>query len=224
MIIAKSGRDIPVIYGSGTVNNSGIIKPQPQTQSGGGNLYALAINNSGRPGHQRPMKAPDCSARRGCTVVNSALDARLPRRCGSGFGVAGRVNDNAVVDVRGVTGGGTAHRRRLSGDPKVLNAQKTVVDRNATINVIPFPLETPARSWFGRMTHTQRFRPWKQFCESGVPRWSDLSPARAEPWKFPARAAWLTGRWMPAQRGKAVPSFSTRAISRSSLLGPTIPV
>jgi filamentous hemagglutinin family protein len=135
VILGDAGQGVAVLYGSGSVNNSGLIDAATaDLRAAGGNVYALAINNSGvvrastvaNEGGKIVLKADG-----GVTTSSGTLEAK-----GGEVQVLGArvgLTDNAVVDV---SGGGTA---LIGGDfqgknPSVLNAQRTFVGPGASIS------------------------------------------------------------------------------------------
>jgi filamentous hemagglutinin family protein len=134
VILGDAGQGVAVLYGSGSVNNSGLIEAaSAELRAAGGNVYALAINNSGvvrastvaNEGGKIVLKADG-----GVTTSSGTLEAKggEVQVLGAGVGLTG----NAVVDV---SGGGTA---LIGGDfqgknPSVLNAQRTFVGPGASI-------------------------------------------------------------------------------------------
>jgi filamentous hemagglutinin family protein len=141
VILGDDRGGIAVVYGAGaSVNNSGLIQAAGvDLKAAGGNVYALAINNSGivrattvaNEGGKIVLKAES-----GTTLSSGTLDASGSKGgevqvLGDRVGLTG----NAVVDVSGVNGGGTA---LIGGDfqgknASVKNAQRTYVGPDARI-------------------------------------------------------------------------------------------
>ena len=139
VVLASGGSEtIAVLYGNGgSVDNSGsIAAASAELKAAGGNMYALAINNSGvvranslvNEGGRIVLKAE-----RGATVHTGTLES-----VGGEVQVLGEqvaLNDNAVVDVSGASGGGTVligggFQGTADG---VANARRTFVGTGARI-------------------------------------------------------------------------------------------
>ena len=141
VVLGEEGQGVAVLYGDrASVSNSGLISAATaELRAANDNVYALAINNSGivrattvaNEGGKIVLRAEQ-----GIVVNSGTLDASGEK--GGEVQVLGwRVGwmGNALVDVSGENRGGTA---LIGGDfqgnnPYILNAERTVVSREANI-------------------------------------------------------------------------------------------
>ena len=131
--VVLSDGGISVLAGSGSVDNSGAIAAaSAELKAAGGNIYALAINNSGvvranslvNEGGRIVLKADGATAMSSGSLSAAGGEVQL---------LGGQVGLDGSIDV---SGGGTAlvgggFQGNAAG---VLNAQRTVVGKGATID------------------------------------------------------------------------------------------
>ena len=132
-VVVTDGGGIAVLVGSGSVGNSGsIAAASAELKAVGGNIYALAINNSGvvrasslvNEGGRIVLRAEGATAVNSGSLVADGGEVQL---------LGGQVGLDGSIDVG--TGGTALVGGGFQGSaPGILNSQRTVVGPDATIN------------------------------------------------------------------------------------------
>ncbi|MBI5345766.1 MAG: filamentous hemagglutinin N-terminal domain-containing protein [Chlamydiae bacterium] len=124
------------------IENSGSIKANQVELKADGNLYSLAINNTGKIdafGKTEKNGRVFLVAENGRTVTQGTITAKNDDNTGGEIHILGKevgVFDNAIVDASGDVGGGEV---LIGGDyqgnnPDIINAKGTYIAKTALIN------------------------------------------------------------------------------------------
>ncbi len=134
-VVLVDGGGIAVIAGNGTVANSGSVDAaSAELKAANGNIYALAINNTGvvRAGSLVNQGGKIVLQADGATALSSGS---LVANGGEVQVLGAQVGLDGSIDVSGVNGGTALVGGGFQGNAAgVLNAQRTVVGSGATIN------------------------------------------------------------------------------------------